>query len=92
MCQNETIEGIEFSQELTRKIVDRVKSECPDQLIVSDMSSVLGARNLEKCDLWNSGYDLIFSGAHKNFGTSGLTFLIIKEDVMDKVNSNLAKQ
>lgn len=56
------------------------------------MSSILGARDLTNFDLLESGYDIIFSGGHKNFGTSGLTFLIIKEDVMDRCRSNMENQ
>ena len=36
MCQNETIEGIEYDQKLTRKIMDRVKADIPDAIFVSD--------------------------------------------------------
>lgn len=68
-------------------MVDRIKADVPDSIIVSDQSSVLGARDHHKEDLW-SGYDVIFSGAHKNLGTSGLTFVIIKDEVMDKIKFN----
>jgi phosphoserine aminotransferase len=31
----------------------------------------------------------VFAGAQKNLGTSGLTFVVINEAVLDKVRSNL---
>ena len=34
------------------------------------------------------GYDIVFGGAHKNFGTPGLTFMFIRDEVMDKVAFN----
>lgn len=67
--------------------MDRVKAENKDAIIVSDMSSILGARDLHKEDLWKD-YGVIFSGAHKNMGTSGLSMAIVRDDVMDRVLSN----
>ena len=90
MCQNETIEGIEYDQKLTRKIMDRVKADVPDAIFVSDQSSVLGARDLHKDNLWND-YGVVFSGVHKNFGTSGLAVAIVRDDVVDRVISNKKK-
>jgi len=46
ICQNETMEGVEFDQAATRKMIDRVRIDSPDQILVSDMSSILGGRNL----------------------------------------------
>ena len=66
--------------------MDRVKAEVPDAIFVSDMSSVLGARDLHKENLWDD-YGVIFSGVHKNFGTSGLTVTLVRDDVMDRVIS-----
>ena len=87
MCQNETIEGIEYDQKLTRKIIDRVKADIPDAIFVSDQSSVSGARDLTKENLYDD-YGVIFSGVHKNFGTSGSAFVLVKDDVIDRVRIN----
>lgn len=70
--------------------MDRVKAEIPDAIFVADQSSVLGARDLHKENLWDD-YGVIFSGAHKNLGTSGLCFAIIRDDVMDRVIKNSAR-
>lgn len=68
-------------------MIDRVRVDSPDQIFVSDMSSVLGARNLTKYDLYDQ-YGVIFAGAHKNFGPSGLTFIMVRDDVMDRIYHN----
>jgi phosphoserine aminotransferase len=51
---------------------------------------VLGARDLHTENLWND-YGVVFSGVHKNFGTSGLCFAMVRDDVIDKVISNKKK-
>lgn len=48
------------------------------------MSSSLGSRDLTKENLWQD-FGVIYAGAQKNFGTSGLTFVIIRDDVMNRV-------
>lgn len=69
-----------------RRIFDKVKQECgQDTIIVTDMSSSIGSRDLEKEGLWND-IDIIYAGAQKNFGTSGLTFLIVRDEVLDRIN------
>jgi phosphoserine aminotransferase len=88
ICQNETIEGIEYDQKITRRIIDRVKAENPNMIIVSDQSSVAGARDLTRENLW-ADYGVIFFGVHKNFGPSGLTMTLVRDDVMDRVKSNV---
>lgn len=66
--------------------MDRVKADVPDAIFVSDQSSVSGARDLTKHNLYDD-YGVIFSGVHKNFGTSGLSFAIVRDDVIDRVKS-----
>lgn len=36
VCQNETIEGVEYHPEFTRKMIDKIKSVNPEAVIVSD--------------------------------------------------------
>lgn len=84
-CQNESIDGVEYDQRLMRRMFDKVKEKTgPDTIIVSDMSSALGSRDLSREELWQD-FGVIIAGAQKNFGTSGLTFLVVREDVIDKV-------
>ena len=67
-----------------RKMIDRVKADRPNAIIVADMSSALGSRDLETENLWND-FGVIFAGAQKNFGTSGLTFTLVRDDVLNRV-------
>jgi len=67
--------------------MDRVKADIPNAIFVSDQSSVSGARDLTKEGLYED-YGVIFSGVHKNFGTSGLAFALVRDDVMERVISN----
>lgn len=67
--------------------MNRVKADIPDAIFVSDQSSISGARDLTKEGLYDD-YGVIFSGVHKNFGTSGLAFALVRDDVMDRVKSN----
>lgn len=91
LCQNETIEGIEYDQKITRKMIDKIKSENPNAVIVSDQSSVAGARDLHKENLWDD-YGVIFFGVHKNFGSSGLTLALVSDEVVEKINLNQQHQ
>ena len=47
--------------------------------LVSDMSSDIGCRPFDI-----SKFGLIYAGAQKNMGPSGVTFVIIREDLMEK--------
>lgn len=67
-----------------RQMFDRVKQQSPGSIIVSDMSSSIGSRDLSQNDLWQD-FGVIYAGAQKNLGTSGLTFVMIRDDVMQHV-------
>ncbi len=72
---NETIEGIEFSG-------------MPENIsvpIVSDMTSNLLSRPIDV-----SRYGLIFAGAQKNIGPSGLVVMIVKKELLKKHQPELA--
>lgn len=69
---NETIGGLEFL-------------EIPDvgnRLLVADMSSTILSRPIDV-----SRYGLIYAGAQKNIGPSGLTIVIVREDLLDRALS-----
>jgi len=67
-CDNETIAGVEFQS----------PPELPDKVVlVSDMTSSFLSRPVAVCE-----YGIIFAGAQKNFGPSGLTLAIIREDLI----------
>ena len=62
LCQNESIDGIELSEELLKKLVDRVKSEIPDAIITTDVSSSIASRDFSKFDLWQD-LGVVYGGA-----------------------------
>ncbi|NRD73959.1 3-phosphoserine/phosphohydroxythreonine transaminase [Shewanella sp. VB17] len=65
-CPNETVEGIE--------IFDDIESPWP---IVADMSSNILSREIDV-----SQYGLIYAGAQKNIGPSGLSIVIVRDDML----------
>ena len=75
MTSNETIEGVEWKTE----------PEVGDVPLVSDASSNILSRPIpvEK-------YGIIYAGAQKNMGPSGVTLVIIREDLLPRVREGLA--
>ena len=67
---NETIEGVEFKQDIDGKGVP----------VVCDMSSNILSRPVDI-----SRYALIYAGAQKNIGPSGVTLVIIRRDMLELV-------
>ncbi len=68
ICGNETIHGVEFHW--TPRIDDGVP-------LVSDASSHILSRPVDV-----SAYGCLYGGAQKNIGPSGLTFVIVREDLL----------
>ncbi|MBC8757326.1 3-phosphoserine/phosphohydroxythreonine transaminase [Kordia sp. YSTF-M3] len=52
--------------------------------VVCDMSSDIFSRQLDF-----SKFDLIYAGAQKNMGPAGATLIVIKEDILGKVNRTI---
>ncbi len=71
MCSNNTIFGTQFKS--------FPKTVAP---LVVDMSSDILSRRLNISD-----FGVIFAGAQKNIGPSGLTIVIIRKDLMERSNS-----
>ena len=74
LTTNETIEGVEWKQE----------PETGDVPLIGDASSdILSHRiPLEK-------YALLYAGAQKNMGPSGVTLVIIRDDLLGRIPDNL---
>lgn len=66
-CPNETIDGVEIS--------DMPQTDKP---IVADMSSNILSRQIDV-----SQYGVIYAGAQKNIGPSGLCIVIVRDDLLD---------
>ena len=75
ITSNETIEGVEWKNE----------PEVGDVPLVSDASSNILSRPIpiEK-------YGIIYAGAQKNMGPSGVTLVIIREDLLPRIREGLA--
>lgn len=69
-CHNETIHGVEVAEFPWEKIPAGMP-------VVCDMSSNICSRPID----W-SHYDVVYAGAQKNMGPSGLAVLIIKESLI----------
>jgi phosphoserine aminotransferase len=70
---NNTIYGTEIKEDLTSPVT-----------LVADMSSDIMSRPVEI-----EKYGLIYGGAQKNVGPAGVTFVIIREDILGKVSRKL---
>lgn len=75
VCTNETIHGVEVHR-------DEDLPKVPNR--VADMSSHILSRPVDV-----SAYGLIYAGAQKNIGPSGLTVVIVREDLLGKAPSVL---
>jgi phosphoserine aminotransferase len=73
LCTNNTIEGTQWHE--------IPASAAP---IVADMSSDIASRPLDV-----SKYGLIFAGAQKNLGPSGVTLVIVRKDLAERADKNL---
>ncbi|MBV2129887.1 3-phosphoserine/phosphohydroxythreonine transaminase [Arsukibacterium indicum] len=70
-CPNETVDGIEFT--------NLPQTEIP---IVADLSSTILSRPIDV-----SRFGVIYAGAQKNIGPSGLTLAIVREDLLPQTSS-----
>ena len=70
---NETIEGVEFKYDLNADGIP----------VVCDMSSNIMSKPIDV-----EKYALIYAGAQKNIGPSGVTLVIIRDDLLEKAPEN----
>lgn len=70
-CPNETISGVEIFEE----------PDVGDAVLVADMSSNILSRPIDV-----SKYGLIYAGAQKNMGPSGIVILIVRDDLIGKAS------
>lgn len=72
LCGNETVDGVEFLEWPDLKLTGS-----PDIPIVIDASSHILSRQLDV-----SKFGLIYGGAQKNIGPAGVTFVIVRRDLL----------
>ncbi len=75
ITSNETIEGVEWKRE----------PEVGDVPLVADASSNILSRQIPV-----ERYGVIYAGAQKNMGPSGLTVVIVRDDLLQRVPDGLA--
>ena len=75
ITSNETIEGVEWKRE----------PDVGDVPLVADASSDILSREIEV-----DRYGLIYAGAQKNMGPSGVTVVILRDDLLQRVPEGLA--
>src|SRR6266404_7330033 len=74
LCTNNTIEGTQWT----------TLPETANVPIVADMSSDIASRPVDV-----KGFGLIFAGAQKNLGPSGVTVVIVRKDLAERADKNL---
>ncbi len=72
-CPNETVDGLEFTE--------LPETEVP---LVSDLSSTILSRPIDV-----ARHGVIYAGAQKNIGPSGLTLAIVREDLLPEAGANI---
>ena len=73
-CSNETVDGVEFKYDLDGGTIP----------VVCDASSNILSKPIDI-----SKYSLIYAGAQKNIGPSGVTLVIIRDDLIENVPAGL---
>jgi phosphoserine aminotransferase len=74
MCTNNTIEGTQWTE----------MPETGNVPLVADMSSDIASQPIDV-----KKFGLIFAGAQKNLGPSGVTVVIIRKDLAERADKNL---
>ena len=76
ICTNNTIEGTQWHQ-----LPATASASAP---LVADMSSDIASRPIDV-----SKFGMIFAGAQKNLGPSGVTLVIVRKDLAERADKNL---
>jgi phosphoserine aminotransferase len=74
ICTNNTIEGTQWT----------TLPETNGAPLVADMSSDIASRQMDM-----SRFGLVFAGAQKNLGPSGVTIVIVRKDLAERADKNL---
>ncbi|CAG8279746.1 unnamed protein product [Penicillium nalgiovense] len=75
-CDNETVDGVEF-QQFPKSLEAQGQDVEDERLVVADMSSNFISRKVDV-----SKYAVIFGGAQKNIGVTGITIAIVRKDLL----------
>jgi phosphoserine aminotransferase len=86
-CTNETIHGVEVPEKAEACLFEVLARTASDVPLVADMSSNILSRPLDV-----RRYGLIYAGAQKNIGPSGVTLVIVRDDLLDRAGENVSAQ
>ncbi|KAI9843045.1 MAG: Phosphoserine transaminase [Sclerophora amabilis] len=75
-CDNETVDGVEFPS-FPKCLEAHSQDEAEERLVVADMSSNILSRKVDV-----SKFSVIFAGAQKNIGLTGLTIVILRRSLL----------
>ncbi|KAJ5092284.1 hypothetical protein NUU61_007154 [Penicillium alfredii] len=75
-CDNETVDAVEFPG-FPKSLEPQGQDEEDERLVVADMSSNFLSRKVDV-----SKYAVIFGGAQKNIGVTGITIAIVRKDLL----------
>ncbi|KAL2216927.1 pyridoxal phosphate-dependent transferase [Thermoascus aurantiacus ATCC 26904] len=75
-CDNETVDGVEFPG-FPKVLEPQGGDEEDERLVVADMSSNFLSRKVDV-----SKYAVIFGGAQKNVGVTGITIVIVRKSLL----------
>src|SRR6266699_5363970 len=78
ICTNTTIEGTQWTAP------PETGPKTANVPLVADMSSDIASRSIDV-----NKYGLIFAGAQKNLGPSGVTVVIVRKDLAERADKNL---
>ena len=79
-CDNETVDGVEFPA-FPSILAPNAENPEDGPIVVADMSSNFLSRPIEF-----SNYALVFGGAQKNIGSTGIALVIARKDILDAKN------
>lgn len=77
LCDNETVDGVEFPAFPKCLEPQGADNEEDERIVVADMSSNFLSRKVDV-----RKYSVIFGGAQKNVGVTGITIVIIKKSLL----------
>ncbi|CAK7216338.1 Phosphoserine transaminase [Sporothrix bragantina] len=82
-CDNETVDGVEFPQFPPALVPSAGNTSAP---IVADMSSNILSRPVPI-----SNYGILFFGAQKNLGSTGITVAVVKRSLLPQPSAELLR-
>ncbi|MDR2880457.1 MAG: 3-phosphoserine/phosphohydroxythreonine transaminase [Azoarcus sp.] len=87
LCTNETIHGVEVHEQAEARLFEALARAASDVPLVADVSSHILSRPLDV-----RRYGLIYAGAQKNIGPSGVTLVIMRDDLLNRAGENVSAQ